>query len=256
MLKDALDFIFAKSQESANPVPSIRSLGRRRRVVTLRGVETEEMIEPERLQRDASTLESVAALSERFGGEKLTAFVGSESVCVVLDDDDRVETVDMQFCYSPQFLTLGQLRDGVDQKTLVKTLRTKLAGVVANEDFLKIVRQVEFDVARGSRGEVSHQKESLGRSVEKQVRANAGEVPETIRVVLPLYSVPADVPTTISLDCAVTIDMDSERIAIEPTGDSLSREKSRVAAEIVDRLAGMMPEGALVVEGSVGPVDD
>lgn len=250
MLRDALEFIFKTAHDSVDPKPHFRKLGPLTRVVTLAGKETVEGIEAPRIDRVAEDLGSIAVLIDEFGGVKPTVFISEGGIQVVLDDDDRLEKVTMQFEQSDQFLVLRSLAAGVSQPTLVRTLRTKLAGCVGNENTLAIIRQMEFDVNRGARGNVQHTKESLGRSIEKEVRTKAGELPETLRVVVPLFSVPHDVPTDITLECAVSIDIENEKIALEPTGDSLIREKKRIMSVIAARLAESVPEGTVVVFGS------
>ena len=255
MISEALEFIFGKAEEAANPRPESYKLGKRRRIVTLAGEQHEEEIEPPKLSRRAHSLDSVATLTEEFSGEVATAFVAEDGIKVILDDDDRMETVVMSFEHSEQFNELCRLANGETQRKLVKILRTKLAGCVNNDLFTAIVRQLEFDVQRGSRSDIQHGGESLGNSVEKQVRAKAGEMPEEIRVTVPLFSVPHDVPTEITLTCAVTLDLDNQRIEIEPTGDSLLREKKRILQEIIGTLDSRMPEKAAVVFGSVSVHD-
>jgi len=250
MLKEALEFIFNSANIAANPVPSMRMTGARQRIVTLNGFDTEEELEAPRISRTANTLNSAALLIERFKGELPTVYLGESGVHAMLDDEDRLEDVRMNFELSDQYNVLLELKHGVSQKDLVKILRTKLAGCVSHENFLSIVRQLEFDVNRGSRGEVQHTKESLGRTVEKNVRAKAGEMPEELRITLPLFSIPHDIPTEITLVCAVTIDIDNEKISVETTGDSLIRERKRVLGSIADRLQQVLPEDAKLVFGS------
>lgn len=249
MLKDALEFIFGQANNAANPTPSTRMLGPRTRIVSLEGEESTETLEPPLVKRTAETLGCVGELSEKYG-KAPAAYVNESGITVVLDNEDRLEAVRMQFQFSDPYKALLSLEDGMAQRALVKVLRTTLAGCVDHEGFLAIVRQLEFDVNRGARADLKHTKESMGRSVEKEVRANAGEMPEEIRIVVPLFTVPHDVPTEITLMCAVTLDIDNERIGIAPTGDSLAREQKRVMTEIVSRLDALMPDESLVVFGT------
>lgn len=251
MITEALEFLFGKSDEFANRKPQVEKLGPRKQAVTLNGNREIEILDPEPLVRIADTLGSVATLVNEFGGDKPTFYVNHEGVAVVLDDCDRVERVSMKFQESVQFATLKQLESGRDQRTVVRLLRTTLAGCVDHNEFLGMVRQLEFDVNRGMRADVQHTKESLGRSVEKEVRSRAGEMPESVRVRVPLFTVPHDINTTIELECAITLDIDNEKIAIEATGDTLERERKRVLLDIIGHLDSLVGDNAVVVFGSL-----
>lgn len=249
MIAEALKFIFDKADKSVNLVSTVRKTGPRERVVLLAGEETVETVERPLVQRTSLTLDAVALLTTNFKGDRPSAYVNESGIAVILDNDDRLERVEMEFLLSDQYQAFVKLADGLDQRRLIRSLRTSLAGCIDHANFVQILRQLEFDVNHGSRSDVHHGQESLGRKVEKEVRAKAGEMPEEIVIRLPLYKVPHDVPTIIELKCAVTMDIDNEQISIEATGDSLSRESKRVMTDIIGRLDGMMPEECLVVFG-------
>lgn len=249
MLAEALKFIFDKAVESVDPTPKVRQTGPRSRVVTLAGQTVVETIEKPTMTRIVHTLDDVSRLISEFGGKKPTVFVEEDGIICVLDDGDRLEKVLMQFELSDQFRVFEKLKHGLQQRELVRILRTSLAGCVEHNEFLKIVRQLEFDVNRNARGSVSHTKESLGRSVDKEVRTKAGDMPEEISVRLPLFKVPHDIPSEMVLQCAVTLDIDNEKIAIEPTGSSLSAERNAVMLNIVNHLDGIVGEKVTVVSG-------
>jgi hypothetical protein len=250
MLKDVLEYIFETAREDANPKPHMIPTGPLTRMMIMKGQAEDVVLQAPSLQRTAHTLTSVVQLVKTYG-DYAAVYVYEKGIEVILDDSDRVETVVMQFELSDQFKALMELKHGVVQKKLVRALRTTLAGCVGREDFLQICRQIEFDVNRASRGEFSNTKESLGRSVEREVRAKAGEMPEEVFVTVPLYSVPHDVNTNITLQCAVMLDIEAETIALEPTGNSLMREKKAVIDAIAAKIKDDLGEDAIVVAGSV-----
>ena len=158
---------------------------------------------PETLAHDAHTLGSIADLIRQFGGEKPTGYVAPGGVRVVLDYADREERVDMSFEKSPQAIALEKLAGGVSQKELIKALRTDLAGCFPAETFLPIVRNLTFNGATSAHADRQHGRDSLGSTVDRNVAANAGEIPETLRFKFPLYTVPHDVVTDVDLECAI-----------------------------------------------------
>lgn len=251
MLREALDFIFTRADEAANPKPIVRKVNPRLRKVYYAGIAEDEEVDRPLAKHKLNTIDSLARFAENFGQDPSVLYLAEDGIKLVLDDADRQEMAWMGFEYSPQFTAMMGLQNGLSQKALVRTLRTVMAGCVRNDDIIKIIRQIEFDVNRGSRSAVSHTQESMGRSIEKQVRAQAGELPEEIRFVLPMFSTPADVNTDIELVLAVEIEMEAEKIALTPTGNSLQRERQRVMGEIFHKLESVMPEKVVIVEGSV-----
>ncbi|MDM4015812.1 hypothetical protein [Roseiconus lacunae] len=249
MLRDALEFVFSKADESTNPRPHIIQTGRRKVLRVLNGKVDETEIERPSLIREVETLRDVMTLVATFKGSEPTIFVSEERIDVVLDNDDRLEKVSMRLQHSPQFVALLTLAEGRQQRELVRVLRTRLAGCVDNKDFLSIVRQVEFDVNRGSHGTVNHTGESLGRSVTMEARTKVGEIPEEIIVRLPLFQVPHDLATEMVLRCAVTVEPESQKISIEPTGNVLAVERKRVMSEVIELLESHNDADATIVSG-------
>lgn len=249
MLAELFTFLFEKAETYSNPEPHIRKLDARTQVVTIRGAQYTEVLDPKPMTRYASSLASVVALTEKYGKEP-TVYLGHTGINVVLDESDRQEFVLMRFVQSEPLRTLTSLDQGVTQKQLIRILRTTLAGYVSQDSFLEVMRQLEFDVSRGGRSEIQASKESLGRSIEKEVRAKAGEMPETINVRVPYFSIPSDIKTWLMLECAVTVDIDSETVSLTTTGDCLAREQEAALNDIEDFLRGELSEDTLVVRGT------
>lgn len=247
MLRDMLEFLWKQSEEARNPAPHVLDLGARDRLVTLNGTQSYIKKDPPRCSRSLSSLESVAVLLSKHGTENAVTYVDFDGISGFLDDEDRIEQFMMNFESSAQIQALNLCGSGMTQRGLVRVLRTSLAGCVRHESIVPLVRQIEFNVDRGSRSELKTNSESMGRSVEKQVRAKAGEIPDELRMTLPLFSVPHDMVTDIEITCAVEIDMDAEKISLIPTSDSLERERNRVVGEIRERLASLVPEGRGIV---------
>jgi len=176
-------------------------------------------------------------MANEFGhGENAAVYLNLENAEAVLDESDRRESVFIRFHRSRQLNQLNQLAEGVSPKQLTRILVTSLAGCVTNEDFLKIVRQVQFDTMRETKQTNSHSKESLGRKVEKSVAANAGEVPEFLNVNLPMIR-PIGINTSQQIRCAVLIDIDAETIALIPIGSEMDNAEQKTLAVLHDAIS-------------------
>lgn len=249
MLKEVIEYIFKEARDGANPRPHVESIGPRAQRVTLNGVMDEFVLPRQTMSRSVTTIESLVALATEFGGNNVTIFCNEEEIVCVLDDDDRTETVRLPLEHSKQFNIFRHLEAGMGQKELVRTLRTSLAGCVQYEDIVPLFRQIQFGVHRGAGGEAGHQRQSLGRSVEMEVAAKAGEIPEEVRVRLPLFTVPGDVNTDIDFLAAIDIDIEKERVCLIPVGDAIADKTQEVVGRLRDRIIDGVGDDVIVVFG-------
>ena len=188
------------------------------------------------LKRTATTLASFSALLDRFGTTLPTVFVGDDAIVAVLDDDDRRELLECPFELSTEVKMLKRLADGIDQKGLVRSLRTALAGCCTNEQIVSVFARLQFRRRNDGTATVEHGRESLGRDVERQVQSPEHELPEILVFRMPLLLQPADIASDVEIRVAVDIDVDHERIALIPIGDSISRQFQQLQRQIAERL--------------------
>lgn len=268
LLKEALDFIFTQAKAGDNPEPRFVDIGKRKRLMILKGKVKEVQTEPAKLVRKVTTLDSIASIIRHEGARQpiivqegdaegsivslSQVYVSESGVTVVLDETDRTERVTMDFAFSPQFQALKRLEQPTNQKALVTALRSALYGCCGYIDIVNVVRKIQFNRTSDGKTTVEHGRESLGRSVEKAVQSMGGEIPEELTFVVSLFSVPSDVPTRIELRYAIDIDVDNENIKLVPIGDIETRERQRVINDIAERLDDLVPSGTLVVSGTVG----
>jgi len=254
MLAELLQLIYDKAESRLHPIPHLRMTGRRTRVVTINGQEKTETIEPEYkpITRYVTSLTSFCELFGAFVENSPTVFVDHNRIIGLPNDADRSQLIVLNMLQSAPLSCLIGLEDGVAQKTLISHLRTVLDGCVMNEQLLATVRSLTFESHRHSRGVVDKTQESFGRSIEQQARTGIEtEIPEKVRVMVPYWDYPSDFVSTLHLECAVSLDFDKETIALEPIGNLLAREQSRVLDEVVGRLSEHLAGEATVVAGSV-----
>lgn len=251
MIEQALTFIYRRAHEAANVMPHERIISPRKRGVTLDGVEHVEDIEKPLLQRTVETIESVVQCVNEFGGEKPTVFVDTDGVEVILDDDDRRELVGMSFAASRQYTEFVRLMHGVTQKQIVQSLRTRLAGCVAFDHFIDLMRRMEFSEASEQGGNIQHGRDSLGASVDRAVISKMGDIPEEVGVSINRFAVPHDAACMMEFRAAVVLDTVEKRVALVPIGDEFERAERHAVDIITDELSRQLPN-AIVLCGKPG----
>lgn len=282
MLFEALKFLFDQAKAGDNPTPHLVDLGRRQKLMVIKGEPKEIETAPPYLTRTARSLDSLAQiirhenksyplvstagviadlkLSEGDAIELATqeihktsqVYVDETGVTAILDEYDRAERVKMAFTYSAQFLALQSLQKLTNQKVFITTLRSALNGCCSYPDIIRIVRKIQFKRSNDGAKTVEHGRESLGRSVEMAVQSIDGDnIPEELTFRVNLFSTPSDVPSQVELSFALDINVENEGLTLIPIGDIEARERLRVLTEIAHRLEELVPEGTLVASGTV-----
>ncbi len=171
-------------------------------------------------------------------GAKPSPWCSRRGVVLVLDDDTRRDVVRLDLVESPQLATLRALEErkpAFDQKAFARLLRIDLAGCLASPNLLQSVKQVKFSVLKGLEGEASHGKESIGKTLQAELKG-ANAVPEEAEVVLPVWSGQAH-PTRYCVRCAVEIDVIGERFQLIPFPGAIEDAFCRAEAALLARLA-------------------
>ncbi len=247
------------SREGDNPKPHFVELGNRKKIMVLKGEQSDIEIAPPHLSRTVNSLESFAdvlkheqtSANDEGGAIVSQVFVSENGVVGIIDQFDRAERVEMKFVPSSQMLELAKLKSATNQKMFVTALRSALHGCCSYPEMVNVARKIEFKRSSDGKTTVDHGRESLGRSVEKEVRSIAGDIPEELTFRVNLLSVPSDLNTQVELKFALDINVENETLMLIPMGDTEIRERNRVVAEITERLRQLVPESALVVSGTV-----
>jgi hypothetical protein len=140
-------------------------------------------------------------------------------VTLILDDQDRRDVGKFPLEVTPQFRAIAALEQNpnwLTQKELVRLLRVTLQLDAAA---IAVFRRIDWSSSSTGQGTVERGRESLGRSIEQQVKG-AQEIPEFINVPLPIYrNVGEDEIYSVRL--LVDFDIEAAKIQIIPAPGEL-----------------------------------
>lgn len=151
--------------------------------VTPEGVSDPITPPPERLDVNAMSLGQFADVAKTWGVR--TVLVGPNTVVGLVDPGDRRDRVRLLMPFTSVFVTVSkwQQRTQLSQTDLVRLLRLDLSSCVVSDSAKQLLRFAEsYTVtSAGSQGAtIRKDRESLGRSIEDSVRAEAGDCPDSV----------------------------------------------------------------------------
>lgn len=165
----------------------------------------------------ASIKEAIEAFVE--DTEHAVLWYDSSRITLQFDRVDCREYVRFPLEYTQQFRTLMKLPRSFDQRTLLYFLKVELAGLV-DPATIAIFRTLDFTRAEEQKGKLSHQDESLGRSVQAGVRATS-DIPEFLTLSVPIFAHP-DFPFSIPVRISVDVNIAANQIQLTALPDTLS----------------------------------
>ena len=176
---------------------------------------------------------------------KLVIWHCHEKVTLVIDDDDRRDTVTFPLEYSSLWTILRQIDEqgtlAFTQKDFVRMLRKDFA---VSEAVITEFRKIDFRVLSQSGGEVGRGKESLGKSIEAEVRTGAQELREELDVEAPIYVNPReDQPYRVRL--LLDYDATAAKILVSLQADCLAKCELAHQANISTRCGEGESEAAV-----------
>lgn len=145
------------------------------------------------------------------------------AVRVLLDREDRRDTLDMPLHVSERFRTLEALAKApraMSPAAAVKFLRFELQGT-GIDAVVAGLRRIDFTRSGSGASNVQHGRESLGRSVEAAVQ-QADQVPEEFVVETPLYTNPGLRQVTVRVRVGVYLDPGNESIEVRTLADEVA----------------------------------
>jgi hypothetical protein len=158
----------------------------------------------------------------------------ADKVVLVLDDEDRRDTVTFPLLLSDAWKMLLQLEtqpEPMTQRTFITLLRRYLGcGPGTTQQF----RKLNFHSKSDAVAETMRTRESLGNSVEAEV-IGTSELPDDLIVEVPIYASQGErqaYPVRLLLD----YDVQTQRIAAVPEADLLDTLVDRHQSDIHDRL--------------------
>lgn len=207
----------------------------------------------------ALTLDGIAATVKHHVSTKLemdTPIVSIGEECVVfLPERNGHRRTTLSLRMSEQFLMVrGTSLSAVDQKKLDWILRTVFKDQISPEGFAHSIRQLKFSDDSKGTSTVSHGRESMGVSIEREV-SGANEIPEEILFTIPVYEGvfwQGD-QFFARIRCAVHIDAENRKFTIRPLSGEISKALADARRWICDQLT---EELVVATEGLVAVLAD
>lgn len=151
-----------------------------------------------------------------------------ESIVLVLDDEDRRDTVTMPLPKTELFQWVercAKAPDRLDQRAFLLLLKRELEYVVTPEqmlDFVAVLQAIKFRRSDQTEADLSKRgTEGLGRQIEKEC-TGADKLPEYLTVQVPVYRNAPEVPPA-EINIFVTIDFDKEQFVLSPSPDRVAQ---------------------------------
>lgn len=182
-------------------------------IATDGGVEYRD-IPPPVIAHTVGTLEDLIAFAKAGTPDKSSIWHDEDGVVLLLDESDRRDFVKLPFEYSKEFALMVQLEatdSFMTQAAFVRMLRIKLR---VDPSIVNVFRTIDFKRLDGSKGDIQHGKESLGRSVEAAVQGTVA-IPEELVIGLPLYETLGE-RQNYSVRCAVEVDAQQGTFKLTP----------------------------------------
>ena len=162
-----------------------------------------------------------------------TIWHNDDEVVLVVDDEKRDETVTLRLnCTSMWECFVSGFAGSpiASRRYLKRSLGTACPSGIPSQ-----FGKVNFSRRSDGKADVSHQKESLGRSVENEVSAT-DELPEEIPLSIPVYET-AGIRDHIPVLMAVDIDFERQQFCFGPVADEVAKGLQVIHARLNEILA-------------------
>jgi hypothetical protein len=195
----------------------------------------------------ALTVESFIGLAELRGGITTTVWVAPDEVTAVLYDQVesfRDDVIKLPLRQSPLFELLKGMTDSrFNQKQLVNLLKTGFtSATIEPASFNTCVRNIKWTTQGEVTGTHTRTSDGMGASIRKEAHG-LDQLPDLINIHFNAYpGICKDEPIEVSVQCAVIIHTDEEKLQVSPLPGQLAEALSNALEQVRDRLIYGLPE--------------
>jgi len=167
-----------------------------------------------------------------------------EGVSIVFDDSPdslRHDHASVPLNHTKAFERLQVLAGGDSwsaQKSFIRMLRVVFGECLpeeSGEQLLKTLRLISFKSTNTGYNKAEHGRESIGRDVERELQADAGEIPEQVTLHVRPFDDPA-LTLRSPVRCALEIDPDECKFTLVPMAEALEK----LIADAMDTIHTML----------------
>jgi hypothetical protein len=226
----------------------VRELDRHRKTYIRQGDELLDVLDWPARNRGSNieSLEDLEVVLNKLG-KIPELYVCEERIEAFLDGESALDWFILKLEKGERFEALGSGFRG-SPKVLARTLRRMLGGEEGIDRFIESIRKVDFTRTSSGKSHVEHGRESLGRSVEAEVR-QAQDIPTEFNVTVPVFSnIGFTVASRVTVTLLVELDLDEGEIAIFPAAEEIPSAKRRALSAVANLLRAKFDD-ALVVQG-------
>lgn len=244
MLKEVTQYVFDRAVESAkkdnlNKVNFLDRLCDPRTIVyEMNGTITERPIKPELRDHQVDSVGDLIAAAKKWGG-KGVVWLSRAEVVLLIDDEDRRETVTLPLGFSTVFAKVQTLENqpNLDQAGLIRLLRREFRKSPSASILLAAVRKMKFSQRQSGHSEVQHGNESMGHAIEAEV-TGADDIADSLLVPTNIYRNPGeeDVAFTVTLDLELNLANRNQPFLLRPMPDDVDAAIATALDSIKDRL--------------------
>lgn len=246
MLKDGLGWLREFFTDQSRVVPTLIndiSPSKRKRYVW--DPAKKEMVLVERERPDnAHVFRSVESLTNWINNQRETShrtnvWVGESSITIECVEDNPKDVLTLPLRFHPLYQLLRQmgLTCSHPQNAAIKLMRQQFAPFDAAGRMLNAIRNLKISTTDNFEAEASNVTAKLGRSVVQQA-AGAGDLPECLNIITPVYYVSSAVPHTIRVWTSIDFDKRGN-IIFEPDSAAMEEaclaERMAIVAEIAEK---------------------
>lgn len=208
---------------------------------------------PKRTHAIHSLADFIAAAVDKSIATDPEVYHDEGGVVLVLDRDDRRQTVTMPLHFTERFTKVSSL--ALKEQTLsvrdaVRLIRFDLHGIGADV-LVAGLNRLDFTRTGTNTEGAKHGRESLGRSVETAVQ-QADQVPEQFVARVPVYANNGLRAIVANITCGIYLDTQNPGIAIKPLADEIVNATDFAQRELHLLLATGLP-GVPVFHGTFAP---
>lgn len=256
MLREALQYLFGEAVATADAKAALKekvtevpfpSDGRTKTFLH-NGELIEKDVPADLRAHSVDSVADIVAAAQRWKTKNII-FISGREVVLVLDDDDRRETVTMDLKQTALFETLAKLNESpkMDQTQLIRLLRRDLRKATEAEKILPLVRNIKFKQHTEGSSFVQHGSESLGRTIENEVLGidKDNPLPSLIVVNTSVYQNPGEEVFSLGIGLDLEILTTEQKFVLKPMPGDLEAAIEGAKGSIRKRLVEQLKEAGI-----------
>lgn len=178
-------------------------------------------VPPEPFTHQLNSLQAFKEFAEKEGGEDSRIFYSPTGITILMDYGTRRDSAVLPFVATPTFAWLNKAGEKkYKQPEFVRLLRIDLKEALhPDSKLLELVRHLKFQTVDTERGELRHNRESMGGEINAMVEG-ATDLPEELQLSVKLWN---EVDLEAHIQCALEVHSQERSFSIVPFPNEIRR---------------------------------